>query len=889
MSASKKAAAAKQPPPSKAQVNAFGAFFGKRKAPDADDDSKTTAAAAAAPSADSKAAAASASEEPSAKQSRTAAKPTASAAPAAAAASSASPAPSPAKKKLTAGQRKKASDDNAAATATDEKKEAAEDAAASKEAAADGDAAMKDAAAAPASPSPSPVKAKPAASPAKPKPAPAAAAASVTVASPEPAKKPAAKAAAASSSNGSKKKRKVIADDEDEADEAAADEDADDAPKKKKQDDEEEEEEDEDAALLAVEELQDGDAAGSSLASPNYDPVKSASWKAGAQVPYSALTDLFDQVAECSGQGSRLQKLALISNFLRSVIALSPTQLVPIVYLCCNKIAPAYEGKETMVGDSILIKAVAEATGGTIAKLKAKFEADGDLGNVAMESRANQKTMFKPARLTCAQVFKTFRDLADVTGKSSAQKKADMIKKCLVACEGVEARFLIRALAGNLRINMAEKGVITALACAVTYTPPSLSGALPPPILDIRRTVKDKSKVAAMLERNLALINQAYTEIPNHAIVLDTVLKFGVEELPNKCFLQPGVPVKVMLGKPASSVDAILERFKDLLFTLEYKYDGERAQIHLLSDGRIMIYSRNSEDHTQKYPDLAKSLPHAFGPAPAAPKEDERMEEESKEGKAADASAPAAAAAASSAAASASSSAAAPVSSVVPESTISNFIIDCEVVAWHPVQKKILPFQTLSTRKKKGVATDEITVSVCLFAFDLLFLNGKSYINESLETRRNVLRANFHPVEGEFQFATNMDTSDTAHTAAPNSVGHCLLLSHSSRLFCAVSSDPDEITSFMAEATRNSCEGLMIKSLQVDASYIPNKRNWVKLKKDYMDGCGDSLDLVVIGAWKGKGKRSDVYGAYLMATYDEDTEEYQVSGTRTRTRAFFAV
>lgn len=85
----------------------------------------------------------------------------------------------------------------------------------------------------------------------------------------------------------------------------------------------------------------------------------------------------------------------------------------------------------------------------------------------------------------------------------------------------------------------------------------------------------------------------------------------------------------------------------------------------------------------------------------------------------------------------------------------------------------------------------------------------------------------------------------------------------------------------MAEATRNSCEGLMIKSLQHEATYIPNKRNWIKLKKDYMDGCGDTLDLCVIGAWKGKGKRSDVYGAYLMATYDRETDEFQVSGTRT--------
>jgi ATP-dependent DNA ligase len=142
-----------------------------------------------------------------------------------------------------------------------------------------------------------------------------------------------------------------------------------------------------------------------------------------------------------------------------------------------------------------------------------------------------------------------------------------------------------------------------------------------------------------------------------------------------------------------------------------------------------MIYSRNSEDHTGKYPDVIRNLPHAFNTfvgqksesATAATEEvtegetDSAAKEESKEAETATAAA--------SSSSSAASTAVVPAAGAAP--LLKSFIIDAEVVAWDRVQRKILPFQTLSTRKKKDVDQASITVQVCLFAFDLLFLNGK--------------------------------------------------------------------------------------------------------------------------------------------------------------------
>jgi DNA ligase 1 len=106
------------------------------------------------------------------------------------------------------------------------------------------------------------------------------------------------------------------------------------------------------------------------------------------------------------------------------------------------------------------------------------------------------------------------------------------------------------------------------------------------------------------------LIHQPYSELPTYDKVIPALLTVGFDTLRTECKLTPGVPLKPMLAKPTKAIGEVLDRFENKRFTCEYKYDGERAQVHRLADGTICVFSRNSEDMSKKYPDLVEQLPH---------------------------------------------------------------------------------------------------------------------------------------------------------------------------------------------------------------------------------------------------------------------------------------
>ncbi|KDD71597.1 DNA ligase, partial [Helicosporidium sp. ATCC 50920] len=196
----------------------------------------------------------------------------------------------------------------------------------------------------------------------------------------------------------------------------------------------------------------------------SFDVSAAATWRAGQAAPFSFLTDAFEAIA---AESKRLSIASILTGAFRTLLARAEADLLPAVYLCTNRVAPAHEALELGLGDATLVKALAQATGRKEASVRAEYGACGDLGSVAAAARGMQKTMFPPPALTIRGVFAAFREIAAAEGQGSQDRKKALIAKLLVAARGNEAGYVMRALQGRLRIGLAEQTVLVALAHAV--------------------------------------------------------------------------------------------------------------------------------------------------------------------------------------------------------------------------------------------------------------------------------------------------------------------------------------------------------------------------------------------------------------------------------------
>jgi DNA ligase-1 len=175
-------------------------------------------------------------------------------------------------------------------------------------------------------------------------------------------------------------------------------------------------------------------------------------------------------------------------------------------------------------------------------------------------------------------------------------------------------------------------------------------------------------------------------------------------------------------------------------------------------------------------------------------------------------------------------------------------ILEGEAVAADPASGELRPFQEVMFRRRKHGISDAVRdYPVSLFCFELLYADGEDLTGLPYPERRRRLAEAVTPGP-----RLRLTTAEQA-------------------------SDEDRLEAVFQQAVADGCEGLICKSVSPAVSYQAGARgwSWIKLKRDYRSELTDTLDLVVVGGLAGRGRRAGIYGALLLAVYDEEADRFQ--------------
>jgi DNA ligase-1 len=326
---------------------------------------------------------------------------------------------------------------------------------------------------------------------------------------------------------------------------------------------------------------------------------------------------------------------------------------------------------------------------------------------------------------------------------------------------------------------------------------------------------------------NRALLEKAYNATNDLGNIAKTLATQGIDAI-KMLRITLFKPVRPMLAeRVATTMDALTRM--DGRGLAEYKLDGERVQVHKSSEN-VELFTRRLDKITHHFPDLVESMRKLH---------------------------------------------------------VKEAILEGEVVAVDPETGAYLPFQVLMHRRRKhGINEAMESFPVVINLFDILYLDGAETTSMPLSERRALLeKITYHKAVGGKNSSTaelsknslSMKKARKGNNSADRGkeIGNIDYNQKSKLVPQIVVQDPTQVEKFMGTAIENGCEGLMIK--QPDSTYRAGAREyaWVKLKREYQAELADTLDLVIVGALYGRGRRVGKYGALLLAAYNTKTDQFQ--------------
>ncbi len=587
---------------------------------------------------------------------------------------------------------------------------------------------------------------------------------------------------------------------------------------------------------------------------------------------FLAVAALAEQMA---GTASRLAKRAAIAEAIgvaagdRDEAALADAGRFAL-YLAGLPFAEA-DPRKLNAGGALLSKAVLAVSGATDMQLTAAYRRHGDMGAAAFDLLV-AKDAEKTAEVLLEDVETAFDGMA--TAKTTAIR-AGLVQELLRRATAIEAKYLLKLMLGDMRIGVKESLVEEAIAVAAgaevaqvrhaVMLEADLAGAVrrafggtldgarmrlfhplgfmlaspvdtpeeavdrftpKPPKVVAEKKPKRKGKKA--IEAEAAAAEETFTEVP----AMDTI---ATDPKAGRMAGDPDSGV-LLAGESERAAGAAIQAF------LEDKYDGMRAQVHCgdaEQRGRVAIYSRNREDITESFPELAEAFAR------------------------------------------------------VGETTVGGLILDGEILGWDYEQARALPFAVMGQRIGRKRVSNEVRrqIPVIFMAFDLMFAEGALQLDQPLRDRRNRLESlveelqvvvcspldgvEQHQVKAQRQtsfqtgqgalFLTGEDAPQALSSGGQPgaSAGMDRLMLSPSRLV----ESAEDIDRAYADARARANEGVMLKAAA--SLYLPGRRGlaWVKLKRELA-----TLDVVITGAEFGSGRRSQFLSDYTFAVRGPENE-----------------
>ena len=542
---------------------------------------------------------------------------------------------------------------------------------------------------------------------------------------------------------------------------------------------------------------------------------------------FKTLSQYFEKLEATS---KRLELVDILSKLFRES---NSAEIGKICYLIQGRVAPFFEPVEIGMAEMTVAQAVGRAFGPTSPRLRGVknskeeviklYRQRGNMGKAASELAQNTKHETRRRRgspeaarntqLSVNEVFAKLLEIAKFAGEGTVEKKVSTLANILTKLDPISVKHVVNIPLGTLRLGIGDPTVMDALSLAKIGKK------------DLRPVIED-----------------AYNKTSDLGYVAETFWQKGEKGLKN-IHLVIGKPVRPVLAERLPNADEVIKRVGNK-FAAEPKFDGFRVQVHLdrgragpaessargpvnsfppasarsrqksvvdqkdnvelravgnlstaatpRTNHQVRIFSRNLEDMTHAFPDLVAGV--------------------SKEVKAKSA------------------------------------ILEGEAIAYNPLTSEFLPFQETTKRRRKYKIEEKVKeLPLVMFAFDVLFLDGKDITQKPYSERRKLLEK-----------IIGANSSQVIRLAEER-----------------ILTDAKQILEFFNESISEGLEGIMIKKL--DSPYKAGGRgfHWIKFKRAQSGELNDTVDCVLLGVYRGRGKRTEFgVGGLLVGVYDEKKDEF---------------